>query len=809
MSLEEALSAISGGNSVLFVGSGFSKGARNLKGEDFKIGAELAKDLAKHAKVPETFPLEDAAEAYERQFGAEKLINELKQEFTASKIADHHREIAKAPWRRVYTTNYDNVFELAAKDAGRKFDSVTMAVDPYAVQKDTGLIIHLNGSIEQLTPQELNTTFKLTETSYIAASIENSAWAIRLREDVRLASSVFFIGYSMYDLDVKRILADSPLLREKAFFVVGKNPNELLTQRVSRFGQIATLTGEELAEHLTRSARPLAKSDFEFRALQEFRRSLDRGLDFRDQDLIDLFELGVVNQKAIGASLAGRIKYYLEREYVRETLQLLREGQPLVAITSGVGNGKTLILEGIAFRAVEQGFRVFTAQNLTEDAALEFETVAKLDEKSLVIIDDYHAWLREIRAFRQIRNDKAQMIVATRDITHDVLFERLEREAGLESVPEIKGDKLLDSEIEWWVETLNQFGLWAEHAGLLRHEKIRIIRDGYDREIRGILIALLHSTDIGERLRKLFKGDGGSRYHDIMASVFVLASVKSIPPKIEMLYDIWGIDVISSSAFRNDVGVRSLLDFNSWTVRARSAVVAEYLLRNVFSDRIVNLLIKMMKALANGARATRQYRSIFEELVRFSTLQRILPEDKPEEAAIRYYEGIKDLPLNRSHPLFWLQFGIACLFQEDVVRARRYFETAYSLAGRTSFDTYQIDNHYARLLLVEARVLRFDIIKAMANFREARAIINRQLQHERRRYPYRVARGYQDFLDAFTQQMNSAQLEEVKTAAEFIVENINNLSPFHRDNPAVRECNIAMRYVIGRCNEIASRRPRR
>ena len=805
MTFEDALVAVFSGNSILFLGSGFSKGAKNLKGQDFKIGIELAKYLALQAKLPETFPLEDAAEGYERAFGADKLIEELKQEFTASEISEQHRQIASAPWRRVYTTNYDNVFELAAKDSDRKLDSVTMSVDPYAVQKDTSLIIHLNGSIEQLTPKELNTTFKLTETSYIAASIENSAWAIRLREDVRLASSVFFVGYSMYDLDVKRVLADSPALRERAFFVVGKHPNELLMQRVSRFGQITAFSGQEFAERLARSARPITQSEFKFRALHEFKPDVDQSLEFRDQDLIDLFELGAVKQKAIGASLAGRIRYYLEREYVREALQLLREGQPIVAITSGVGNGKTLILDGIAFRAVEHGFRVFETQNLTEDAALEFETVAKLDEKSLIIIDDYHTWLREIRAFRQIRNDKAQMIVATRDITHDVLFERLEREAGLDSVPEIKADKLLDSEIEWWVETLNQYGLWAAQAGLLRHEKIRVIRDGYDREIRGILIALLHSTDLGERLRKLFKSDDGSPYREIMASVFVLATVKSIPPKIEMLYDIWGIDVISSSAFRNNANVRSLLDFSSWTVRARSAVVAEYLLKNVFGEAIVDLLIKMMKALANGARATRQYKSIFLELVRFSTIQRILPDRNPEEAAIRYYEGIKDLPLNRSHPLFWLQFGIACLFQEDVVRSRRYFETAYSLARGTGFNTYQIDNHYARLLLVEARVSGFDMAKAMANFREARAILNRQVQHERLHYPYRVASGYQDFLDTYSRQMNPAQIEEVKTASEFIVEHINKLSLFQREAPAIRQCNTAMRYVIDRCNELALR----
>src|ERR1035441_6821483 len=78
----------------------------------------------------------------------------------------------------------------------------------------------------ELSPEALDNTFKLTETSYVTASIADSPWAVRLREDIRLARTVLFVGYSLYDLDVRRVLSDNPKLREKCFFVVAASRSE-------------------------------------------------------------------------------------------------------------------------------------------------------------------------------------------------------------------------------------------------------------------------------------------------------------------------------------------------------------------------------------------------------------------------------------------------------------------------------------------------------------------------------------------------------------------------------------------------------
>src|SRR5437867_2600547 len=105
MNLTEAISLALDGRAVLFTGAGFSRSALNLKGASFRSGGQLATYLATEAGLPDGIALDDASEEFAARFGADRLIKELQEEFTASKIADAHRQIAKIPWKRVYTTN--------------------------------------------------------------------------------------------------------------------------------------------------------------------------------------------------------------------------------------------------------------------------------------------------------------------------------------------------------------------------------------------------------------------------------------------------------------------------------------------------------------------------------------------------------------------------------------------------------------------------------------------------------------------------------------------------------------------------------
>jgi hypothetical protein len=108
------------GRALLFTGAGFSRGAINLRGTQFKTGRELAKHFANLTGLPEATELEDAAEWFVNTLGKERLVEELQNEFTVKAVAPAHVDLLTYPWHRVYTTNYDNVAEAAAAQGGKR-----------------------------------------------------------------------------------------------------------------------------------------------------------------------------------------------------------------------------------------------------------------------------------------------------------------------------------------------------------------------------------------------------------------------------------------------------------------------------------------------------------------------------------------------------------------------------------------------------------------------------------------------------------------------------------------------------------------
>ncbi|MDQ6651591.1 MAG: hypothetical protein M3Y84_02490 [Acidobacteriota bacterium] len=85
MDIDSGLEYVLAGETVLFIGAGFSTGAKNLRNSPLKTGGGLAKYLSAEVKLPESTSLEDASEEFALQRGDAALITELQQEFTAAR----------------------------------------------------------------------------------------------------------------------------------------------------------------------------------------------------------------------------------------------------------------------------------------------------------------------------------------------------------------------------------------------------------------------------------------------------------------------------------------------------------------------------------------------------------------------------------------------------------------------------------------------------------------------------------------------------------------------------------------------------
>ena len=191
------IASIAERNAVLFIGAGFSLGATAASGEPVKSGSQLRELLNKDLNLPAHYMLDAVSQFFKESYGETELWRVLRSSFSVTSVRDYHRGIATLPWKRVYTTNYDDCFEKACELAGIRYATIVRPEGLGRSKTGTLEIVHLNGSICGSNEEDLQNAVRLTESSYASQSMLQSPLFVRLREDVVYAESVVYVGYSM------------------------------------------------------------------------------------------------------------------------------------------------------------------------------------------------------------------------------------------------------------------------------------------------------------------------------------------------------------------------------------------------------------------------------------------------------------------------------------------------------------------------------------------------------------------------------------------------------------------------------------
>lgn len=751
MRFDEALHCALDGDAVVFLGAGFSLGATNSLGGTFKSGWAFSKHLSAKVHLPDSTDLVDAAEAFVATHGASELAKEITQEFRATDVAKHHISIAQVPWRRVYTTNYDNVFELAAAKANIAFRAVTLSERPRDFKQDERLCVHFNGYVERLTPSP-GDEIRLTDTSYITTSVESSPWSSVFRLDLTMAKSVFFVGYSMSDLDIARLLAATKDMEEKTFFLVGQKPSQRTITRATRFGTLQSFDTAWLSKQIdAERARytPPDRTQPSWFCLEEYRPRISDTTAVSDKAVFDLFLRGIIDDKLLWNSIQGSAQPYLiPRTCGPKVLSICADTTRIAAVHSNLGNGKSVVAESVKALAAAEGRAVYSLEKRSPSLRDELSYLATSATPFLLVVDGYPPWLDALEYLGTHRNDKMSLLVTARTSAHDLLVDRLEEIFSGRSVQEICVDTMDDLEITAVTELFQNYGLWGAKAGLSKQHRERHIRNRCRREWQAVLVDLFQSPQIADRFDALLSSlEKKSGQYDILIGILVLTLINE-RVSVNMLADLFGNRILDLAVQRDQL-IAEFVDFRRGEVYYRSSVAARFVLSRVADPNLtVDVVAGIASWLDKYVYSNGQYSETLRSLVQFSQVETLLPNRDIQDrrnATFRYYERIKNLTYCRSNPQFWLQYAIASLVFEDFERAEKYFESAYSFAGRiAAYDTHKIDNHYARLLLEKACRCGSKE-EAMRHFRSARHIVFEQIQKERLHYPYRVAKKLGDF----------------------------------------------------------------
>ena len=165
-------------------------------------------------------------------FGISAIIKKLGRTFrlkTTGSYADVYQTICGIPWKRIYTTNYDNLCESTMQSMGIAAIPNTLS-DNASDYFDQFTVVHLNGYIDRLTPETLQKEFKLSSESYLAEDFQGSSWLRLFTAELNAAQALILIGVSFdYDIDLQRIIVNSDVYKDKIIFVdrplnVGEDP---------------------------------------------------------------------------------------------------------------------------------------------------------------------------------------------------------------------------------------------------------------------------------------------------------------------------------------------------------------------------------------------------------------------------------------------------------------------------------------------------------------------------------------------------------------------------------------------------------
>lgn len=758
------------GGAVLFTGAGFSDKAKNRLGEPIPFGRDFARQLALSVGSNPNLPLTVSSQLFNRKTNDENaFMNIIINTFTASSIPNEQENILMYPWKRIYTTNYDDLSEHVNFPRGVLPTSFNRNTLPIKLEdRSKRQIVHLNGFVGNATNKTVLNDFLLTLSSYFEAESYSSDWAMTLRQDFLLADIVVFCGYSMYDPNISNLIGANPSIKEKTVIFQREDIDDSELLYLSEFGTVFPIGNDGLCEIVKNALSDGIPSIFVNGSenFEELSLPIDVSGNFvSDRDIDALLVRGIYSrEKYIQSSLSGGRAYLIDRSDAKAVAEAIRRPSSTVIIHCEFGNGKTLFVEQVARHLLSDRFRVFVLNRITDNFSFDIEFFSRIIENYVVIIEgiiDNEDLINSIRS--QITN--VRIIITTRTSAFDLKSSEI-RAIIDESAAVYPVDKLKAPDIDSAIKILDHGGYWGKLSGVRSQREKRVyIEKNCKSEISSLLLGLVSSEYLDERLRSAF-----SRHSNQVSAAergIVLAlclNMVEIIPTFEFLSELLGVDLFSTiHTFQNEF-VREFFAINDVGIYARSPVMSEYILRNVISDDLkIDIILDAVKIASDKHKRAKRYRDVNSKLMQFSFIERVVRSVNNRYERIQdYYDRAGEIGFKEFSPHYWLQYAIAARSFKDFKSADRFFaQTKKIMERRPDFYTYKVDNAYAQFLL-ESRVDTDFWNDYFSAFVEASTLALNQTRNKRTGlYPYKVASMFLYFFEARGERFSLPQIQQV------------------------------------------------
>jgi hypothetical protein len=243
---------------------------------------------------------------------------------------------------------------------------------------------------------------------------------------------------------------------------------------------------------------------------------------------------------------------------------------------------------------------------------------------------------------------------------------------------------------------------------------------------------------IDNLLINLFKN---KEYQDTILAICIL-EVMNQPLNFSLISEVSLSNMIFNSELTQNSDFIQLFPSKNNKILTRSSLYARNLLKNHFKgiytvNKLLDIAEKFQHLRFNGSIEA----SIYKSLLKFSFIERSLPNDNKTNMLIRYYEQLKTrISKLEKTPHFWLQYAMARIAIDDFNNAQNCLDTAYAKAYE-DYDTSYLDAQQSRLW-IQLSLREHDQNKSMEYFKKAHKLLTNLYDDQ---YKYRQVEVYSDF----------------------------------------------------------------
>ena len=476
--------------------------------------------------------------------------------------------------------------------------------------------------------------------------------------------------------------------------------------------------------------------------------------------------------------------YSICRSKHEEVLKLIKKGEQNILIHSDLGNGKSIFIATLIAFLSKEGYDVLKFNKYYTSYNREIEQICQKEGQSILVFDDYMSHIDYLKELKIHRTNQI-LILSERSAMNDIYYNDLCDLFG--DFYNIDLNRLDYNEIKQFVNILNHYGFWNKFSAERIDKKEEFIKTECKGQIKNIILKLLNSRTILNSFQELITSITTKKgYYEAILFILV-ARVSKLDLDLEDLAYSLNMSQLNSPSFQKDPYVREFVDFDTYSIKSKSSIMSQVLLQQIFDSTIVvDVMLSIFRNLSEH-RHDKKTQRILRNLMMFTNIQQAINKEDVnyKHNILRYYENIKSLPSCDKNPHFWLQYAIVKLSEHDYEQAQIYFNTAYSFAKKIdNFDTYQIDNHYARFILENE--IKFGTKETcMEAFLHAHSILmDPKHKIEVRYYPYRVAQNYYPFYERFYKLLNG---HEQKMFIQSCCDILNRLKSYLKNTTTASE----------------------